>query len=675
MSGNSIWAAKASRYFHVELPAPTQPVEDDATRAPAIKDGSKLRRRAEMQGLAERGIGAIWSYPGFVAILLFVAPPVWIRQHLGPLFTLGTVSIASSSLRAMLIWRWSGWIEKDPSRWWVLWTASLLTAAAAWGLFFSWSFAAGDEIHAVVAISLAGICAGAMINSVPSWPLMIMFESIALIPSSVTALFRSTRGDLALAVLIWLFLFFLLAQGRQVNRKFWESYDMHLSLLERTRLMEDAVGLAELGHSKLAASEQRYRVIFKFCPLSMWVCDVDLLRFVAVNEQAVRCYGYSREEFLSMRATEIDATEDGDALLRFLRNLNDEPMPMTQWRHRRRNGTVIDVEVTGHAIQWSGRAAVLMLSNDISDRVRAEREKDAMEVQLRHAQKLESIGQLAAGIAHEINTPTQYIGDNLHFLRDAFGDVSTVIQTQQRMLPLIETHAELRESAAEIRRAMDAAEVDYLLEEMPKALEQAIDGVGRVSTLVKAMKEFSHPGTKDKVPADLNSAIQSTITVARNEWKYVARLETDFDPNLPAVPCIVNDFNQVMLNLIVNAAHAIGGAVKDGELGLIKICTRTIGDSVEIRVEDSGTGIPVEVRERIFEPFFTTKDVGKGTGQGLAIAHSVVVDKHGGTLHFETEIGRGTTFVVRLPIASEASSSGAEAELDTWNQDEKNSVC
>jgi signal transduction histidine kinase len=203
------------------------------------------------------------------------------------------------------------------------------------------------------------------------------------------------------------------------------------------------------------------------------------------------------------------------------------------------------------------------------------------------------------------------------------------------------------------------------MEEIPKALDQALDGISRVSTLVAAMKEFSHPGRREKQNANLNDAIRSTVTVARNEWKYVAEMEMDLDPELPPVPCMVSDFNQVVLNLIVNASHAIvaareaartAGAVGTAAapLGRITIRTRAIaapdGRCAEIRVEDTGTGIPEEARGRVFDPFFTTKDVGRGTGQGLAIARSVIVDKHGGSIRFETETGKGTAFIIRLPI-------------------------
>jgi signal transduction histidine kinase len=177
------------------------------------------------------------------------------------------------------------------------------------------------------------------------------------------------------------------------------------------------------------------------------------------------------------------------------------------------------------------------------------------------------------------------------------------------------------------------------------------EGVNRVAGIVRAMKRFSHPGPAEKIPTDIHQAIESTILVSRNEWKYVADLTTDFEPGMPLVPCIAGEFNQVILNLIVNAAHAIADAIKgSGGKGAIRIGTRNNGGFAEIRVSDTGSGIPEAIRSKVFDPFFTTKPVGKGTGQGLAIAHSVIVQKHRGTIRFETENGKGTTFVIQLPF-------------------------
>lgn len=291
------------------------------------------------------------------------------------------------------------------------------------------------------------------------------------------------------------------------------------------------------------------------------------------------------------------------------------------------------------------------MAHDLSESKHAEHEKHQVEIQLRHAQKLESIGQLAAGIAHEINTPTQFIGDNARFLKDAFDDLSKLLGRFRQLHREAADKGFSNELAGEIARMSSKIDLDYLLEEIPKAVDQTMSGVERVSKIVCAMKEFSHPGTGNMTAIDLNHAIESTATVCRNEWKYVAELLTDFDPNLPPVHCLPGELNQVILNLLVNAAHAIAELKNDGEnvKGTINVSTRRTKTGVEIRVRDSGAGIPLDARDRIFEPFFTTKPVGKGTGQGLAIARSVIVDKHGGTIGFETEIGKGTTFVIQLP--------------------------
>ncbi|HVM59831.1 MAG TPA: ATP-binding protein [Verrucomicrobiae bacterium] len=293
--------------------------------------------------------------------------------------------------------------------------------------------------------------------------------------------------------------------------------------------------------------------------------------------------------------------------------------------------------------------------HDVTERKRAEEARAQMEIQLRHAQKLESIGQLAAGIAHEINTPTQFIGDNLRFIQDAVREMNPVLEQHRRLLEAAKGQAATEQMAQESIATMQAADFDYLMAEVPKAIEQSLDGVQRVARIVQAMKEFSHPGSESKTSVDLNHAIESTITVARNEWKYVSDVVTDFDPELPPVPCLPGQFNQVILNILINAAHAIADVVGDGRngKGTITVSTRRDNGSVEVRITDTGTGIPEAARGKIFDPFFTTKPVGKGSGQGLAIAHSVVVDKHGGSIRFETEMGKGTTFIIHLPLGAQ----------------------
>ncbi len=397
---------------------------------------------------------------------------------------------------------------------------------------------------------------------------------------------------------------------------------------------------------QLEASKERYQLLFESNPHPTFVFDLQTFFLLAVNHAAVRTYGFSLEEFLTMKITALYAAHDLDSLFGI-----GQSGAAGEAKHLRKDGVPIEVELRLSNISWNGKAAALLLANDITERKKAERDRDGMEVQLRHAQKLESIGQLAAGIAHEINTPTQYIGDNVRFLSDAFEDLKKLLADYERLLEVAKSEVPLQEKMGAITAAIESVDTGYLLEEIPKAIRQTLEGVDRVATLVSAMKEFSHPGSKEKSLLNLNKAIESTITVARNEWKYVADMETDFDPALPQIACLPGEFNQVILNMIVNAAHAIADVTGNGSQGKgqIKVKTANFADFVEVRIQDTGSGIPEKARSRVFDPFFTTKEVGKGTGQGLAIARSVIVDKHGGSIHFETAEGKGTTFIIRLP--------------------------
>jgi signal transduction histidine kinase len=275
----------------------------------------------------------------------------------------------------------------------------------------------------------------------------------------------------------------------------------------------------------------------------------------------------------------------------------------------------------------------------------------ATQARLLQAQKLESIGQLAAGIAHEINTPTQYVSDNVTFLKRAMDSLLDVLDASLAVVAAAEAAGVAREGVAAVAELTSRARLEWLRRQIPAALEQSQEGVNRITTIVGAMKTFSHPSFGEKEAVELDDLIRTTITVSRNEWKYVADLDIDFDPTLPAVPCLRNEISQVVLNLIINAAHAITAKRADSAgRGCIRVVTRRTADAAEIRIEDDGTGIPDSIRERVFDPFFTTKPVGKGTGQGLAIVYSAVVERHGGQVSFETEVGKGTTFIVRLPL-------------------------
>lgn len=418
--------------------------------------------------------------------------------------------------------------------------------------------------------------------------------------------------------------------------------------------IENLEAMAASRAAELLKSEARFRLIAENATdlITVWTNDGGRLYSSPSHE---RVLGIPPADLANTLLYEQIHSDDQARVLLAINSAKLNGMgQVLEYRMQHRDGTwrVFESHANPVANAVGEVEHLVIVARDITERTKAEEERRQMEVQLRHAQKMESIGQLAAGIAHEINTPTQYIGDNTQFVQDAFRDLSVLLQAQARLLEAAKQGAVPAELVAEVEAAAATADVEYLSGEIPKAIEQSLYGVQRVSKIVGAMKDFSHPGTGEKTSIDLNRAIESTLTVATNEWKYVAEVITDFDPALPPVVCLPGEFNQVILNIVINASHAIGDVIGDGSKGkgTITVSTRRDGDKVEIRIRDTGTGMPEHIRARIFDPFFTTKGVGRGTGQGLAIAHSVIVDKHGGTIQVESEVGKGTAFVLRMPI-------------------------
>ncbi len=273
--------------------------------------------------------------------------------------------------------------------------------------------------------------------------------------------------------------------------------------------------------------------------------------------------------------------------------------------------------------------------------------------EMAQGQKLESVGRVAAGVAHEINTSVQFISDSVRFVRHALKDLPTALADYRALAAGVLSGQDVTEAARKASDTDEAADVDYFLKNAPDALDRALDGIGRVGSIAKSMTEFAHPDTQ-KADVDVNRAVRTTLNMARNEYKNIADLVTDF-ADVPAVHCHAGDINQVVLNLVLNAAHAISDVVEGtGKRGRLTVRTRSIADFVEISIGDTGAGIPESVRGRIFEPFVTTKEVGRGTGQGLTLSRGIVVEKLKGSLHFETETGKGTTFFIRLPVSDTA---------------------
>jgi PAS domain S-box-containing protein len=426
-------------------------------------------------------------------------------------------------------------------------------------------------------------------------------------------------------------------------------------LLHRARVMAIA----------LERSQSRYRQLIEQIPGVLYVIELgEPSRPVYVSPRIEEIVGLTVEEWMSGvdRMLELVHYDDRERVVEAIRAQRERGRPTeTEFRCVRPDGEVVWLrDARAVVVQDGDRRLLQGLLFDVTASKRAEAERDRMELDLRLAQKLEAVGQLASGIAHEINTPTQFVGDTVRFLGDAFDDLMELQRAYEELLDAAQQGPVPSALVARIRAAEDRADLDYLRARVPGAVERADDGVQRVATIVRAMGEFAHAPAAEQGPVDVNAALRSTLVVASNECKYIADVETELG-ELPPVVCVGGDLNQVLLNLVVNAAHAIADANRGSNRvgaasrrGTIRVRTAAEGDHVLISVSDTGTGIAPEVAGRIYDPFFTTKEVGRGTGQGLAIARQIVVERHGGSIAFETEVGRGTTFHVRLPVAGRA---------------------
>jgi PAS domain S-box-containing protein len=379
------------------------------------------------------------------------------------------------------------------------------------------------------------------------------------------------------------------------------------------------------------------------------IIGVDVHKCVSYwNRSAAVCFGLDASEVIGKPISEVDIGWDWSKVshnvdLCLHKGLHDNRFDI-DYRCRQSGSRILSICITPFIDIGSNDGEYLILADDVTE-VKIQQSYD------HQTERLQSIGQLASGIAHEINTPIQYVGDNTHFLQESFQELLEVIGGARSLAKQVDCNETAADFQTGLTKLCDNYDYDYLVDNVPKAISQTLEGIERVTTIVKAMKDFSHPGSEQKDPTDINRAINSTITVARNVWKYVADMETDFDPNMGEYNCFTGPLNEVVLNIIVNAAHAISAVVENDEnkKGVIRVSTKRFESYGEIRIKDSGTGIPKHVQEKIFDPFFTTKEVGKGTGQGLSLCHNIIVEQHGGELFFESREGEGTTFVIHLP--------------------------
>ncbi|MEI6608706.1 MAG: PAS domain S-box protein [Deltaproteobacteria bacterium] len=425
-----------------------------------------------------------------------------------------------------------------------------------------------------------------------------------------------------------------------------ESYNMvEHQVLERTTELTSEITERKQIEESLRESENRYKNLVENSFSCVYVIQNG--RFVFSNNNAAAFTGYNREEIIGKPSDSFVHPEDrGKTREKAKKMLRGEDLSPYEFKIVSKTGQIRWIMETISLISFNGHPAILGNCIDITER----RQREILDL---HSQKMEAVGQLAAGIAHEINTPVQFIGDNITFIQSAFDDllslsaICNAVKNDDLLSPTV-----AKDILSRIREREKKIDLDFLSKEIPQAIEQSMAGLQRVSRIVQVMREISHPGGDKKIDLDINKAIESTIILTKNEWKYSAELITKLAPDLPIVQGYPSDFSQVIMNLIVNATQALQEKVgKDGAVGeYIEISTRQDGNEVEICIRDTGLGIPQEIQSRVFDPFFTTKDVGKGTGQGLAIAQNIIVQKHGGRIFFETKSGEGTSFYIRLPL-------------------------
>jgi len=424
--------------------------------------------------------------------------------------------------------------------------------------------------------------------------------------------------------------------------------------IDRVRFRQDVDGLArEIAHRKRVAdalSDSQNRMMSINESLFEGVLVFDENGHIALSNRAADRLLGGEEQQLPSR--------DLDKVLRLVQG--EHPVNFAAGPFRRviegaagiADDDAVFIRRDGRPLAVAYACVPLMEKDGVQGAILSFRDIGAFKQAQRDAlqsSKLASVGQLAAGIAHEINTPIQYIGDNLRFLSSAFQSIVGLLERTEQLLDALEGEA-AEQARAALAHAKLEADAEYLLENIPEATRQSLEGAGQVARIVLAMKEFSHPGERVRAEVDLNRSVENTVAVSRNEWKQWATLETRLDEALPLVNCMAGEINQVLLNLVVNAAHAIEEANR-GRDGKILISTRRLDENhVEIAVEDNGVGMSEAVKEQIFDPFFTTKRVGKGTGQGLAICRDVVVAKHGGRISIDSTPGVGSRFSVILPI-------------------------
>lgn len=519
----------------------------------------------------------------------------------------------------------------QPRLWLKLFTCCSLTQAAIWGALF----AIVNKHHALEPISyalmlvIAGVTSGAIPALSPVRKLVLTNLAFILLPIIVSCLLS---GQYPLASLITVFLLTASAICISASKDYIASLKTELELKE---------------------SQQQMDLLVDSINGVVWVYDIKEGKFNFVNRRAESIMGYTTEQWLSLRFSSLIHEEDRDILATAFQT--DKPANESAdivCRLKRANGSYAWIRNIITLGDLAGNKPIAHgVFFDITASIEAAEENKTLQLRLQQGQKLEAIGQLAAGVAHEINTPIQYIGDNISFLTDSCQELFNYVDQCQQLISQAEQQQFEPRLTEQIQASADDISLDYLRDELPAALTEAKEGTERVADIVKAMKEFSHPGAKVAQRIDLSRAVNNSISMAKNEWKLHAKVEFTPDESLPLVECFAGELNQVLLNIIVNAAHAIQEKWPRGDQGLISINTRLEDNHVAIAITDNGAGMPGSVKQRIFDPFYTTKEVGKGSGQGMSIAYAIIVEQHGGEINIDSVEGEGTTFTLNLPLS------------------------
>ncbi|MFK8115261.1 MAG: PAS domain S-box protein [Rubripirellula sp.] len=440
---------------------------------------------------------------------------------------------------------------------------------------------------------------------------------------------------------------------------------MHASITPVVWEGEQVIAVTHVDVTGIHQARSRAAALAKLVldsPHEVFVFSQDEFRFIEVNLGACHNLGYSREELLGMSPADIKPDYDEQHLRDLFASLINGNVENLQFdaTHRRKDGSTYDCSLSLHCSTLEGVEVLVAFVTDISEQLN-------LQSQLNESRKLESIGQLAAGVAHEINTPMQCVFGNVEFLGNSF---SRLMSLSDRLLEAVD---EKHSSAGEQQTAEQIREshhYDFLRTQTPMALEEAANASNQVISVIRAMKIMSHPGSAEKSMADIHDMLRNAATITRGRWKLLANLEFDLDPQLGMVEVLPAELSQVFINMIVNAADSIAEKLgnEPQELGSIKITTRNEGNHIRIEFSDSGMGIPKSIQQKIFNKFFTTKEVGKGTGQGLSISCNVIAEKHGGNIEVESEEGKGTSFILTIPRSPNSQHAPIDADVSVTRE-------